>query len=94
MKQLKLFLFIFVFGILFFVPYNTKALENKVVSCDYQFTNINGEKVELEYKVYSDGTVKNLLLMVLYTQTMVFLGIMLIVFLQFIIMRQNLIVLQ
>lgn len=58
MKQLKLFLFIFVFGILFFVPYNTKALENKVVSCDYQFTNINGEKVELEYKVYSDGAVK------------------------------------
>ena len=43
---------------LFFVPYNTKALENKVVSCDYQFTNIHGEKIELEYKVYSDGTVK------------------------------------
>lgn len=58
MKQLKFFLFIFVFGILILVPYNTKALENKVVSCDYQFTNGNGKKVELEYKVYSDGTVK------------------------------------
>lgn len=58
-KQLKFFLFIFVFGMLFFVPYNTEALENKVVSCDYQFTNSNGKQIELEYKVYSDGTVKN-----------------------------------
>lgn len=58
MKQLKFFLFIFVFGMLILVPYNTKALENKVVSCDYQFTNSSGNDVKLEYKVYSDGTVK------------------------------------
>lgn len=44
---------------LFLVPYNTKALENKVVSCDYQFTNSNGKKVSLEYEIYSDGSVKS-----------------------------------
>lgn len=58
MKRLKYFLFIFVFGMLFLVPYNTKALENKVVSCDYQFVNSNGKNIELEYEVYSDGTIK------------------------------------
>ena len=50
MKRLKYFLFIFVFGMLFLVPYNTKALENKVVSCDYQFVNSNGKNIELEYE--------------------------------------------
>ena len=56
-KQLRLSLFIFVFGILFCIPYNTSALENKVVSCDYQFTNENGKQIELEYQISSDGSV-------------------------------------
>lgn len=59
MKQFKLFLFILVFGMFIFVPYNTKALENKVVTCDYQFINSNGRNISLEYKVYSDGKVKS-----------------------------------
>ncbi len=58
MKQLRLSLFIFVFGILFCIPYNTSALENKVVSCDYQFTNENGKQIELEYQISSDGSVE------------------------------------
>ena len=57
-KQLKFFLFIFLFGVLFLVPYNTQALGEKVVSCQYQFKNKNGQNVDLEYQVYSDGTVK------------------------------------
>ena len=57
-KQLRLSLFIFVFGILFCIPYNTSALENKVVSCDYQFTNENGKQIELEYQISSDGSVE------------------------------------
>lgn len=58
MKKFKFFIFIFIFSILYFFPYNTKALSNKVVSCDYQFINSSGKKVQLEYEVYSDGTVK------------------------------------
>ena len=57
-KQLRLSLFIFVFGILFCIPYNTSALENKVVSCDYQFMNENGKQIELEYQISSDGSVE------------------------------------
>ena len=57
MKQIKFSLFIFVFGILLFVPYNTNALGNKVVDCNYQFTNQNDEEIELTYEVYSDGSV-------------------------------------
>lgn len=58
MKQLKFFLFIFVFGIFILFPYNTKALENKVVDCDYKFMNNSGKEVKLVYKIYSDGEVK------------------------------------
>ena len=57
MKHFKFSLFIFVFGILLFVPYNTNALGNKVVDCNYQFTNQNDEEIELTYEVYSDGSV-------------------------------------
>lgn len=58
MKQLKFSFFILVFGLLFCIPYNTNAADNKVVSCDYQFTNQNGKEIELTYDIYSDGSVK------------------------------------
>lgn len=57
MKQFKFSLFIFVFGLFFCIPYNTNALENKVVSCNYQFTNENGEQIDLVYDVFADGSV-------------------------------------
>lgn len=57
MKHFKFSLFIFVFGIVLFIPYNTNALGNKVVNCNYQFTNQNDQDIELTYEVYSDGSV-------------------------------------
>ena len=58
MKQLKFSFFLLVFGLLFCIPYNTNAAGNQVVSCNYQFTNQNGEEVELTYDIYSDGSVE------------------------------------
>lgn len=53
-----MFLCLFIFGFLFFIPYNTNALDKKVLDCNYQVINGNGAKVDLQYQVYSDGTVK------------------------------------
>ena len=57
MRKLQISLFIFIFGFLFCIPYNTNALAKEVVSCDYQFTNENGKKIELNYQIFSDGSV-------------------------------------
>lgn len=57
MRKLQVSLFIFIFGFLFCIPYNTNALAKEVVSCDYQFTNENGKNIELNYQIFSDGSV-------------------------------------
>ncbi len=57
MKHFKFSFFIFVLGILFCIPYNTNALENKIVRCSYQFTNQNGKEITLNYDVYDNGKV-------------------------------------
>lgn len=53
-----MFLYLFILGFLFLIPYNTNALDKKVLDCNYQVINGNGEKVDLQYQVYADGTVK------------------------------------
>ena len=58
MKIFKNFVFIFVVGILFLLPYSTNALNNKVASCEYKFENSNGKLIELKYDIYSNGEVK------------------------------------
>lgn len=58
MRKLQMFLYLFILGFLFLIPYNTNALDKKVLDCNYQVINGNGEKVDLQYQVYADGTVK------------------------------------
>ena len=57
MKKICIFLFMFILGC-FLIPYNTKALSNEVLTCNYNYKNQNGKTVELEYKIYSDGEIK------------------------------------
>ena len=57
MKRLRLFLLLFIFGLIC-IPYNTSALGNEVASCNYQFTDVNGNQINLKYHIYSDGSVK------------------------------------
>ncbi len=58
MKFFKFFLIVFVVGIIFCLPYNTNALNNKVASCEYQFENTNGKLIKLKYDIYNDGDIK------------------------------------
>lgn len=55
-KQLRLFLLLFILGFIC-IPYNTSALGNEVASCNYQFKDASGSQLKLEYKIYSDGSV-------------------------------------
>ena len=57
MKKIYIFMFLFTLGFLC-IPYNTKALSNKVLTCNYNYKNQNGQIIELKYKVYSDGTIR------------------------------------
>ena len=57
MKQLRLFLLLFILGFVC-IPYNTSALGNEIASCNYQFTDVSGNQIKLKYQVLSDGSVK------------------------------------
>ena len=57
MKYIKVFLLIFIFGLFFFVPYNTKALGKEVATCNYEFSNEKGNQIKLSYDIYSDGSI-------------------------------------
>lgn len=57
MKQLRLFLLLFILGFVC-IPYNTSALGNEIASCNYQFTDVSGNQIKLKYQVLSDGSVR------------------------------------
>lgn len=57
MKQLRLFLLLFILGFVC-IPYNTSALGNEIASCNYQFTDVSGNQIKLKYQVFSDGSVR------------------------------------
>ena len=56
-KQLRLFLLLFILGFVC-IPYNTSALGNEIASCNYQFTDVSGNRIKLKYQVLSDGSVR------------------------------------